>query len=705
MNVKDYIKTKDDKDVNEFNNYYNKTREYLKKAQQEIDDKKNLAKLDEINRELDDYKKYFYQVVELMKSRDEIFLDNLSINGKRLEQTLTNLTTKQESANPKASIVSLKALRTFLLVRIYTQKFLISNTADSIDRVRSEFETLDSQVAQIKRVSTINIQTDLNKIENYVNLYHSGVDKIYEIINNRNNIIENHLNKIGPKIANLAEDVKLSSKKEQDTIGPKVDAMNDTLVMVAIIISVVILLLVIAMSIFIPRGIANQIENFQDGLVSFFRYLNREIDEVSPMKITTNDEIGKMAKMVNENIKIAKKDIQDDRITIDETIKVLTEFEQGDLTQRLHMDVSNPALKKLKDILNNMANNIEHNIENVLDVLEQYANYNYLNSVEKEGLKAHLLRLADGVNKLGESITRMLVLNKKNGLTLEADSDMLTKYVERINQSANEQAASLEETAASIEEMTSNITNTTQKAGEMKNMSIQTQKSATNGKKMASRTARAMDEINNSTTAISEAITIIDQIAFQTNILSLNAAVEAATAGEAGKGFAVVAGEVRNLASRSAEAANSIKELVTQAKDKAQEGKNISDEMIKGYEELSHTIEKTTDLIEDVATASDEQLDGINQINDAVSQLDITTQENATVASETNEIAQKTNTIALAIVEKANSKEFKGKDDIKIEAFVSNIDSIDTTRTNNPNNNTKSEPKPTTQSNDNWESF
>ena len=126
--------------------------------------------------------------------------------------------------------------------------------------------------------------------------------------------------------------------------------------------------------------------------------------------------------------------------------------------------------------------------------------------------------------------------------------------------------------------------------------------SVTVGQELASKTAKSMDEINEQTQAIADAITVIDQIAFQTNILSLNAAVEAATAGEAGKGFAVVAQEVRNLAARSAEAAKEIESLVENATLKANDGKEISNKMIEGYEKLNSNIHSTLSLINDVST-------------------------------------------------------------------------------------------------------
>ena len=206
----------------------------------------------------------------------------------------------------------------------------------------------------------------------------------------------------------------------------------------------------------------------------------------------------------------------------------------------------------------------------------------------------------------------------------------------------------------------------------MANFSEKVTNSAILGEKLANETNVSMDDINAQVTAINEAISVIDQIAFQTNILSLNAAVEAATAGEAGRGFAVVAAEVRNLANRSAEAAREIKNIVELATTKANQGKSIAGNMIEGYKELNNNISQTMNLISDIQNASKEQLLGIEQINDAVNQLDQQTQQNAMVASQSHDIAVITDEIAKLIVQDADEKEFIGKDEVQAKEIERN---------------------------------
>ncbi|WP_072680647.1 methyl-accepting chemotaxis protein [Arcobacter sp. LA11] len=455
----------------------------------------------------------------------------------------------------------------------------------------------------------------------------------------------------------------------EDNVNIMIERTNediDSFIVSIILWAVGTLVVLLLISIFIAKKtILEPLDNFQEGLLNFFKYLNREASDVTLLDDSSKDELGKMSKVVNENIAITKTGVEEDRQFIDETITVLSEFEQGDLCQRIHANVDNPALMELKKVLDSMGTQMENNIENVLDILEQYSNYNYMNKVDNSKVKNQLLDLANGVNSLGDSISSMLVENKKVGVTLDSSSHILLENVNVLNGASTEAAASLEETAAALEEITGTIISNTDNVTEMAQFANSVVSSVEEGNRLANQTTKSMDEINEQVTAINDAIGVIDQIAFQTNILSLNAAVEAATAGEAGKGFAVVAQEVRNLASRSAEAAKEIKSLVENANLKTSEGKQISDKMIHGYKSLNENINKTIELINDVEMASREQKSGIEQINDAVTAQDQQTQQIASAANDTYEIAMETSNISKEIVNNVDEKEFIGKDDIK----------------------------------------
>ncbi|WP_428023288.1 methyl-accepting chemotaxis protein [Arcobacter sp.] len=408
-------------------------------------------------------------------------------------------------------------------------------------------------------------------------------------------------------------------------------------------------------------------------------------------------------------------DITDAKKVIDAVKNSIDIAKTGNMEQKITQSTTNEGIEELKRGINELyeivSTKVNSDLNKISDALASFQKLNFTHRIAGNNLG----EVAEGLNNLANVVNDMLVENKANGLTLDEGSDLLLKNVDKLNQSSNEAAASLEETAAALEQITSNIRNNTENIAKMANYSSNVTNSASTGENLANKTTIAMDEINEQVKSINEAISVIDQIAFQTNILSLNAAVEAATAGEAGKGFAVVAQEVRNLASRSAEAAKEIKSLVENATSKANEGKTIAGHMIEGYKELNHNIKETINLISDIEMSSKEQLNGIEQINTAVNQLDQQTQQNAQIASQTQDIASSTDTIAKLIVSNANDKEFIGKNDVKAKEMNHKNNQNQTTQVK-PNKTTtpsqKVAPRPTKsevikpQTNkDEWESF
>ncbi len=383
------------------------------------------------------------------------------------------------------------------------------------------------------------------------------------------------------------------------------------------------------------------------GSVFLFFNLNKDMLEIE----------AQLEKNRNESENSQNCSDKDDEIR-DEIIDVLEKLKIGFLGYKVENTPSNSKEAEVTKLLNESMTKFNQDIDYALEILTEYGNANFAFEVKTDNLSGKTGSLLLGIRALGSSVSEFIALINLTANSLNQSVETLTTASNNLSVASNQQAASLEETAAALEEITSTIINNTENTNKMAIFAKEVNSASNEGRRLADETVKSMEEINSQVSEINNAISLIDQIAFQTNILSLNAAVEAATAGEAGKGFAVVAGEVRNLASRSADVAKEIKHLVVTATSKANHGKEIASQMIEGYSKLNDNINNTISLINNITDASKEQKEGIEQINDAVTELDQATQQNAQAASNISSMAREIQNLSHKLLETANHAKF-----------------------------------------------
>lgn len=239
-----------------------------------------------------------------------------------------------------------------------------------------------------------------------------------------------------------------------------------------------------------------------------------------------------------------------------------------------------------------------------------------------------------GLTDMQSRLVRIVSQVRDSSESVSVGARQIAAGNDELSTRTQQQAASLEETAASMEEMTSTVKQNAENAMHADQLAKNVRSQAQEGGEVVARAVEAMEEINAASRKIGDIVGLIDDIAFQTNLLALNASVEAARAGEQGRGFAVVATEVRNLASRSANAAKDIKTLVQDSAAKVADGSTQVSRSGSTLETIVESVTKVSDLVAEMASAGKEQSTGIDQVNVAVTEMDSMTQKNASLVEE-----------------------------------------------------------------------
>jgi methyl-accepting chemotaxis protein len=275
-----------------------------------------------------------------------------------------------------------------------------------------------------------------------------------------------------------------------------------------------------------------------------------------------------------------------------------------------------------------LRNQISSSARAVVETMERIANGEIGQRMDVSSKDEFGQALA-AVSRLDHKLAEVVSVIRQTADKVGTAANELSIGSAELSDRTQSQASALQQTASSMEQMTASVKQNADNANRANQLALGVRTQAERGSAVVHRSTEAMNAISASSTRIAAIIGVIDEIAFQTNLLALNAAVEAARAGEQGRGFAVVASEVRNLAQRSANAAQEIKGLIGDSAEKVKAGTALAQESGKTLADILESVRKVTDIVAGIAASSSQQSVGIDQVNNAVTQMDSATQENA----------------------------------------------------------------------------
>ncbi len=268
--------------------------------------------------------------------------------------------------------------------------------------------------------------------------------------------------------------------------------------------------------------------------------------------------------------------------------------------------------------------------------------------------------LLSSMQSITDSLNQTMIDIRQSSEQVSSGAEQVSDGAQALAQGSTEQASSVQELSATMNEISDKIRTTASKAKEASNLGTDAGQAMQTSNEKMSEMSSAMDDIIDKSNEISKIIKTIDDIAFQTNILSLNAAIEAARAGSAGKGFAVVADEVGNLAKKSQEAAQNTAALIEETIEAVQRGGHISEETAVSLKSVSEKSLMITNLVDEISEASEEEAISVSQVTEGIDQISSVVQTNSATAQESAAAAEELSGQANIMNDLVNKFQLKG---------------------------------------------